>query len=34
MFRDTPEARFRALEAQPSLEDELAELMKKVKKER
>jgi phage shock protein A len=34
MFRDTPEARFRALEAQPSLEDELAELMKKVKKKR
>jgi phage shock protein A len=32
MFRNTPEARFRELEAQPSLEDELAELMKKVKK--
>ena len=32
MFRNTPEARFRELEAQPSLEDELAELMKKMKK--
>lgn len=32
MFRNTPEARFRALDDQPSLEDELAELMKKVEK--
>jgi phage shock protein A len=34
MFRDTPEARFRALEAPSSIEDELAELMKQMKKKR
>lgn len=34
MFGDTSEARFRALGAQPSLEDELAELMEKVKKKK
>ena len=32
MFRDTPEARFQALDDQVSLEEELAALMEKVKK--